>query len=148
MDRLASTIADKTKPSQVRLLIDGEWVDGSGQRATLLDKFRLQAIATIGAADATQVRQTVDAAYAAFRKGPMLAYDRGAVLERAAILVEERFADFVRTMQLEAGFTLTDATGETKRCIQTLRLSAEEARRMVGDVIPLDGAPMHCETAA
>ena len=141
MDRHASTIADKTKPSQVRLLIDGEWVDGAGQRATLQDKFRLQAIATFGAADATQVRQTVDAAYAAFRKGPMLAYDRGAVLERAAILVEERIADFVSTMQLEAGFTLTDATGETKRCIQTLRLSAEEARRMVGDVIPLDGAP-------
>jgi succinate-semialdehyde dehydrogenase/glutarate-semialdehyde dehydrogenase len=44
-------------------------------------------------------------------------------------------------MQLEAGFTQSDATGEARRCIQTLRLSAEEARRLAGDVIPLAGAP-------
>src|SRR3546814_16033600 len=60
---------------------------------------------------------------------------------RAAALVVERQADFVRTMQAEAGFTEADAGGEVRRCIQTLRLSGEEARRLAGDVIPLEGAP-------
>jgi hypothetical protein len=32
-----------------------------------------------------------------------------------------------------------DASGEVRRCMQTLRLSAEEARRLAGDVIPLEG---------
>lgn len=49
--------------------------------------------------------------------------------------------DFVRTMQMEAGFTASDAAGEVRRCRETLRLSAEEARRLAGDVIPLAGAP-------
>jgi acyl-CoA reductase-like NAD-dependent aldehyde dehydrogenase len=44
-------------------------------------------------------------------------------------------------MQMEAGFTAADAAGEVRRCKETLRLSAEEARRLAGDVIPLAGAP-------
>jgi succinate-semialdehyde dehydrogenase/glutarate-semialdehyde dehydrogenase len=44
-------------------------------------------------------------------------------------------------MQMEAGFTTSDATGEMRRCIQTLKLSAEEARRLAGEVVPLAGAP-------
>jgi succinate-semialdehyde dehydrogenase/glutarate-semialdehyde dehydrogenase len=44
-------------------------------------------------------------------------------------------------MQMEAGFTQSDASGEVRRCLQTLKLSAEEARRLAGDVIPLAGAP-------
>jgi succinate-semialdehyde dehydrogenase/glutarate-semialdehyde dehydrogenase len=63
------------------------------------------------------------------------------ILERAAGLVEARRADFVATMQGEAGFTATDAAGEVTRCVQTLRLSGEEARRLSGEVIPFEGAP-------
>jgi acyl-CoA reductase-like NAD-dependent aldehyde dehydrogenase len=44
-------------------------------------------------------------------------------------------------MQHEAGFTASDASGEVRRCIQTLKLSAEEARRLAGDMIPMEGAP-------
>jgi succinate-semialdehyde dehydrogenase/glutarate-semialdehyde dehydrogenase len=44
-------------------------------------------------------------------------------------------------MQMEAGFTASDAGGEVRRCIQTLKLCAEEARRLAGEVIPLAGAP-------
>jgi succinate-semialdehyde dehydrogenase/glutarate-semialdehyde dehydrogenase len=107
----------------------------------VLDKFRLQPFADITTADAAQVKQAVACAHAAFRRGAPLAYERGAVLERAAALVEKRLDDFVRTMQLEAGFTASDASGEVRRCVQTLKLSAEEARRLAGEVIPLEGAP-------
>src|SRR5690606_25468107 len=80
-------------------------------------------------------------AHAAFRRGAPVAYERGAVLDRAATLLEGRAADFVATMQAEAGFTAADALGEVRRCIETLRLSAEEARRLSGEVVPLEGAP-------
>ena len=40
-----------------------------------------------------------------------------------------------------AGFTHADASGELRRSVQTLRLSAEGARRLAGDGVPLEGAP-------
>jgi succinate-semialdehyde dehydrogenase/glutarate-semialdehyde dehydrogenase len=83
----------------------------------------------------------VSAADAAFRRGAPGPFERGAILERAAALLEKRADAFVQTMQMEAGFTVSDAGGEVRRCVQTLKLSAEEARRLAGEVIPLAGAP-------
>ncbi|MFC5496436.1 aldehyde dehydrogenase family protein [Caenimonas terrae] len=132
---------DAAAQATAQLLIDGAWIDGAGPRVALRDKYRLHDCGSITTADAAQVRQAVDAAHAAFRGGPLVAYERGAVLDRAAVLLEARLDDFVRTMQMEAGFTQSDATGEVRRAMQTLRLSGEEARRLAGDVIPLAGAP-------
>jgi succinate-semialdehyde dehydrogenase/glutarate-semialdehyde dehydrogenase len=123
------------------LLADGEWIAGGGVPLAVLDKFRLQRGAEVSTADKTQVEHAVASAHAAFRRGAPGPFERGAILERAAALLEPRAAEFVRTMQMEAGFTAADAGGEVRRCIQTLKLSAEEARRLAGDVIPLAGAP-------
>ncbi len=123
------------------LLMDGRWVEGSGPRVPVLDKYKRVPAAELTTADAHQVRLTVDAAQAAFRAGAPVAYERGAILERASVLMEEATSQFVQAMQIEAGFTQSDAQGEVRRCIQTLKLSAEEARRLAGEVIPLAGAP-------
>ena len=141
MNRLHSAVDDATQHDVCRLLIDGEWVEGAGPRLSVRDKYRQHAFASLTLADASQVKLAVDCAQAAFERGVPVAFERGAVLERAAVLVEARLDDFVRTMQMEAGFTASDAAGEVRRCIQTLKLSAEEARRVAGDVIPLAGAP-------
>ena len=123
------------------LLSDGQWIAGKGGTVLVMDKFRLEPGAHLTTADREQVAQAVAAAHAAFRRGAPGPFDRGAILERAAMLLEPRADEFVRTMQMEAGFTAADAAGEVRRCIQTLKLSAEEARRLAGDVIPLAGAP-------
>ncbi len=141
MDRKASAVLGTATPAVYGLLVDGQWVEGAGPRVSVRDKYKLQPCATITTADAAQVKQAIDMAHGAFRQGAPAAYERGAVLDRAAVLLEARLDEFVRTMQLEAGFTQTDAAGEVRRCLQTLKLSAEEARRLAGDVIPLAGAP-------
>jgi len=123
------------------LLSDGQWIAGKGGTVPVMDKFRLEPGAHVTTADREQVAQAVAAAHAAFRRGAPGPFDRGAILERAAMLLEPRADEFVRTMQMEAGFTAADAAGEVRRCIQTLKLSAEEARRLAGEVIPLAGAP-------
>jgi succinate-semialdehyde dehydrogenase/glutarate-semialdehyde dehydrogenase len=123
------------------ILSDGQWIAGRGAALTVLDKFRLVPGASATTADREQAVQAVAAAHAAFRRGAPGPFERGAILERAAQLLEPRTDDFVRTMQMEAGFTTADASGEVRRCIQTLKLSAEEARRLAGEVIPLAGAP-------
>lgn len=123
------------------LLVDGQWIAGKGAALTVMDKYRLAPGAEVGTPDEAQAKHAVDAAHAAFRAGAPGPFERGAILERAAALLEPRADDFVRTMQMEAGFTVADATGEVRRCVQTLKLSAEEARRLAGEVIPLAGAP-------
>jgi len=135
--------ANRPEPAmrQYQLLLDGQWTAGKADPIAVHDKYTLTPFATIAPADAAQVTQMVDAAHAAFRRGSPVAHERGAILDRAAALVEERAAEFVETMQLEAGFTAADALGEVRRSIQTLKLSAEEARRLAGEMVPLEGAP-------
>ncbi len=123
------------------LLCDGRWEQGAGPALTVLDKFRLVPGAEVGTPDDAQMERALAAAQAAFRRGAPGPYERGAILEKAAALLEPRAEEFVRTMQMEAGFTAADAAGEVRRCAQTLKLSAEEARRLAGEVIPLAGAP-------
>lgn len=123
------------------LLIDGQWIAGKGTALCVMDKYRLAPGAEVGTPDQAQAAAAVSAAHAAFRAGAPGPFERGAILERAAALLEPRADEFVRTMQMEAGFTQSDAAGEVRRCVQTLKLSAEEARRLAGEVIPLAGAP-------
>jgi succinate-semialdehyde dehydrogenase/glutarate-semialdehyde dehydrogenase len=123
------------------LLIGGRWEQGEGEPIAVLDKYRLVPFASVRAASPAQLRWMIDDAHAAFRNGAPSAYERGAILMRAAALVAARTDDFVAAMQVEAGFTASDAAGEVRRCIETLTLSGEEARRLAGDVIPIEGAP-------
>ncbi len=125
---------------ECRLLVDGQWVAGA-DTIDVLDKFRLTPCTTLHRPSREQVAQAVASAHAEFRERPLNANERGAILDRAAVLIEQRGADFVRAMQLEAGFTENDGAGEVRRTVQTFRLSAEEARRLAGDVIPIEGAP-------
>ena len=133
----SETQMDTTK----RLLVDGQWIAGQGPVVPILDKYRLQPGAQVATSDRAQAGHAVACAHAAFRAGAPGPFERGAVLERAAAILEARADEFVRTMQMEAGFTASDAGGEVRRCVQTLKLSAEEARGLAGDVIPLAGAP-------
>jgi len=123
-----------------RLLIAGRWVDGTGRRE-VLDKFRLAPCTTVHLPSASQVHEAVAAADAAFRASTLTPHERGAILDRAAALIEHRTDELVRAFQLEVGFPASDGLGEIKRCVQTFRLSAEEARNFRGEMVPLEGAP-------
>jgi succinate-semialdehyde dehydrogenase/glutarate-semialdehyde dehydrogenase len=123
-----------------RLLIGGAWVDGIG-RQPVIDKYRLTPCGQLHLPSREQVHTAVAAADDAFRRDTLSAHERGQVLDRAAVLLEERADELVRALQHEAGFTASDAGNELRRCMQTMHLSAEEARRFGGHMVPLDGAP-------
>jgi acyl-CoA reductase-like NAD-dependent aldehyde dehydrogenase len=68
-------------------------------------------------------------------------YERSRILSRAAEVVEARSEDFARTITLEEGKNLAESRFEVSRAVETLTLSAEEAKRLHGETVPLDGAP-------
>ncbi|MBP7568273.1 MAG: aldehyde dehydrogenase family protein, partial [Burkholderiaceae bacterium] len=127
-------------PDSIESLIGGRWQSGAGPRFSLLDKFTTRPVASIGAASQEQVRDAVARAAAARATVPG-PHERGEILMRAAAGVEARRADLAGVMRIEAGFTDADAQNEITRCVQTLRLCAEEARRLCGEMVPLEGAP-------
>lgn len=63
---------------------------------------------------------------------------RARILDDAARLIEDRADGFAQTIVLEAGKTIRQARKEVARCINTLKLSSEEAKRNAGEVIPFD----------
>jgi acyl-CoA reductase-like NAD-dependent aldehyde dehydrogenase len=63
---------------------------------------------------------------------------RAEMLFKAAALVEQRSENFAITISSEAGKTIRQARKETARCVNTLRLCAEEAKRLTGEIIPFD----------
>ncbi len=89
-----------------------------------------------------QYEEAVEAAVAAFevtRKLP--AYERGRILREISAGIRERREELGRLIALEAGKPIRDAVVEVDRAVLTFRLGAEEAERMVGEVIPLDLMP-------
>lgn len=122
-----------------RLLIAGAWTT-SETTAPILDKYRLQPFMEACLPSRDQVAACVAAAKAAFRANTLDSHDRGIILDRAADLIEAKAEALAAILAREAGFPRADALNETRRCAATFRLSAEEARRFNGEMIPLEGA--------
>ena len=127
--------------AETRLYFEGQWQDGAS-RFALFDKFSGDQIADVAEADEDQVARAVAHATAAFRARPISPHARAEVLRRAAEMLRAEAADFAATYRAETGFTARDAAMEVARTVETLTVSAEEARRFeAGDMVPISGAP-------
>ncbi|WP_257350915.1 aldehyde dehydrogenase family protein [Pseudalkalibacillus decolorationis] len=71
----------------------------------------------------------------------MPVHERMAVISKAADYIEANKEIYARTISREGSKTIREATSEVTRCIQTLRISAEEARRIHGETIAFDQVP-------
>jgi acyl-CoA reductase-like NAD-dependent aldehyde dehydrogenase len=131
-----------TSPIELTHVIAGEPVPGR-DRFESRDPYRGGVVATAPTAGREEVARAVAAAKAAApRVAAMPAYERAAILRRAAELVVARAAEIGEIMARETGKALVDAEGEVKRSTDTLTLSAEEAIRIEGAHVPLDGSAM------
>jgi glyceraldehyde-3-phosphate dehydrogenase (NADP+) len=69
------------------------------------------------------------------------AYERGAILQRASGRIAGRREEMARTLASEAGKPIRDALTEVDRATMTFHVAGEEARRIGGEVVPMDLAP-------
>lgn len=63
------------------------------------------------------------------------------ILQDMAALLYRRRDEFAQTITAEAGKPIADAKREVTRAVQTLTIAAEEAKRIPGEVVPLDWTP-------
>lgn len=122
------------------LFIDGRWTSGF-HAVTIKDSFTDREVATAEQATAAQAASAVDALVAGQANAPIPPYERYEILSRASAGLAARRTELIDLTIGETGFTISDLDDEINRAIQTLAASAEEAKRLVGEMVPLEGAP-------
>jgi acyl-CoA reductase-like NAD-dependent aldehyde dehydrogenase len=89
-----------------------------------------------GAEDA---RRAIDAAARAL-ESPLPAHKRAEILVKVAGLIGRRHEEVARTISDEAGKPIKTARVEASRAMSTYTFAAVEARKLVGEMIPMDAA--------
>jgi glyceraldehyde-3-phosphate dehydrogenase (NADP+) len=90
-------------------------------------------------AEIERASASATAAFATTRSLP--SWKRSAMLNAVADAVTQRREEFARTIALEAGKPIRTARLEVDRAIFVFRIGAEEARRIHGEILPLDWLP-------
>jgi acyl-CoA reductase-like NAD-dependent aldehyde dehydrogenase len=91
--------------------------------------------------DAGDVSRAVSAAKAALSDHPLAPWQRADILDRAATLLRERKEYFAQIIAREAAKPIKTARVEADRAAGTFTFAALEARRLAGEVIPIEAAP-------
>ena len=125
----------------MKMYLAGEWVDRD-EKIDVVNPFNGQVFDTVPRGSVEDVQSAIaSAARGARVMAAMSGYQRYEVLMRAVGLMKERVEDLGRTITMEEGKIIAEGRGEAERAIQTMTGSAEEAKRLSGEVVPLDGAP-------
>ena len=125
----------------MQMLIAGDWAAGAGA-IPVLNPYDGSEIDTVPKASGPDLDRAVGYAVEGAKKIRRTSgYERSQLLMRAAELMAERQEDLARTITLEEGKVLAEARIEVDRARETIVCSAEEAKRLGSEVVPLDGAP-------
>ncbi len=125
----------------MKMYLAGEWVDRD-EKIDVVNPFNGQVFDTVPRGSVEDVQTAIASADRGARvMAAMSGYQRYEVLMRAVGLMRERVEDLGRTITMEEGKIIGEGVGEAERAIQTMTGSAEEAKRLSGEVVPLDGAP-------
>jgi acyl-CoA reductase-like NAD-dependent aldehyde dehydrogenase len=130
------------EPETVRMLIGGHWREGR-DTTEVIDPYRGDAVARAPRSTREDLDDALRAAVAAKEQAAaMPGYQRAELLRRVGRLLLERADDIGRTMARETGKAIKDARAEVVRSQDTIALAAEEAIRIQGEHVPLDGSAM------
>ena len=113
--------------------IGGSWRRGAADACVMLNPATEEPLGEVAQADAAQVAEAIAAAYTA--RGSMralTAWNRSALLRRAASLIDERAEALGRLVALETGKPVRQAVGEAKASAESVDWFADEARRVFG----------------
>ena len=122
-------------------LIEGRTVE-TGATFEVRSPYDGRTVAVVHRAGPDEIERAIAAAARAFTLTRALpAWKRSAVLEAISDAIAARREDLAVTIALEAGKPIKTARGEVDRAIFTFKVASEEARRIGGEILPLDWLP-------
>ncbi len=125
----------------MKMLIGEKWLEKE-EKIDVRNPYDNKIIDTVPAANEEDVEAAYQAAEEGFRINRNLpVHERISILYRTAEIIKSRQEEFAVTIASEGSKTIREARKEVSRCLDTIIISAEEARRIVGETIPFDSRP-------
>jgi acyl-CoA reductase-like NAD-dependent aldehyde dehydrogenase len=126
-------------PDLTPMRIGSKEVNGD-RVAPVLSPYDGSEVGSVPVASAEHIDAAVEEALARHREGTLPAWERALVLDRAAVLLQERQEQFARIIASEAAKPVKTARVEAARAVDTFRFSAAVARTLTGETVPLDAS--------
>lgn len=119
-------------------LVAGQWRT-SAELADVRFPYNNELVAQVYQASDADIEEAIQAAVRGFeitRKLP--SHTRSKILYSLLEQMEKRTEELIQALAIEGGKTRNVAAGETARAKETVRIAAEEAKRIDGEIIPID----------
>jgi acyl-CoA reductase-like NAD-dependent aldehyde dehydrogenase len=121
-----------------KLFIDGDWVE-TGDWIDVRSPYSGEVVGRVARGGAAETRRALDAADRALQS-PLPAHKRAEILVKVAGLIGRRHEEVARTISEEAGKPIKTARVEASRAMSTYTFAAVEARKLAGELVPMDAA--------
>lgn len=125
----------------MKIFLEGKWVD-KPNKIEVRNPYDNSVIDTVPRADGGDVERALSFAERGAKVMAKLSgYDRWRILRKAADIMAARNEELGQIISREEGKIIAEGRGETSRGVETIMGSAEEAKRIHGETVPLDGDP-------
>jgi len=125
----------------MKIFLAGNWVD-KPKKIEVRNPFDNAVFETVPRADAEDLEKAI--AYAergAKVMAKLSSYERWKILRKAADMIAARNEELGKLISQEEGKIIAEGRGEANRAVETMMGSAEEAKRLQGETVPLDADP-------
>lgn len=124
------------------LYLNGTYMEPQGYK-TLYAPHTGEAIAEIALGTREDMKKAIDfAEQVQATMASLPAYRRGEILQKVSYLLDQRKEEAARLLSMETAKPIIAARTEIARTIETYQFSADEARRLRGETIPMDASAM------
>ena len=125
----------------MKMFVGGQWVD-KAKAIEVRNPYDNSVIDTVPKGDGGDVEQALAFAERGAKVMAKLpAFERWKILRKASDLIAARIEEFGKLISTEEGKIAAEGRGEAGRAVETMMTSAEEAKRIHGETVPLDGDP-------
>jgi len=124
--------------NEKQLLVGGEWIQ-TGDWLDVRSPYSGEVVGRVAKAGANETRAAIDAAERAMQD-PLPAHKRAEILVRVAGALGRRHEEVAKLISDEAGKPLKAARVEAARAMSTYTFAAVEARKLAGEMVPMDAA--------
>jgi acyl-CoA reductase-like NAD-dependent aldehyde dehydrogenase len=121
-----------------KLLVGGEWIE-TGEWIDVRSPYSGDVVGRVAKAGAGETRRAIDAAEEAMR-APLPAHKRAEILVKVVAAIARRHEEAAQLICAEAGKPLKTARVEVSRAMSTYTFAAVEARKLAGEMVPMDAA--------